>query len=52
MCNMACITFGAKALRPAEIEGKRVLEIGSIDVNGTLRPVIESWARRSTWGST
>ena len=43
MCNMACITFGAKALKPAEIEGKRVLEIGSIDVNGTLRPVIESW---------
>jgi SAM-dependent methyltransferase len=41
---MACITFGAKALKSAEIEGKRVLEIGSIDVNGTLRPVIESWS--------
>jgi SAM-dependent methyltransferase len=44
MCNVACIQFGAKALKPAEVEGKSVLEIGSIDVNGSLRPIVEAWA--------
>lgn len=43
MCNMACILFGARALKPDEVRGARVLEIGSIDVNGSLRPLFESW---------
>lgn len=43
MCNVACVVFCAKALNPAEVEGKRILEVGSIDVNGSLRPIVESW---------
>ena len=43
MCNVACVVFGAKSLMPEEIRGKRVLEVGAYDVNGTLRPIIEAW---------
>lgn len=41
MCNNSCIEFG-KRLRREDVEGKRVVEVGSLDVNGTLRPVIEA----------
>jgi len=30
-------------LKKEEIEGKRVIEIGSLDANGSLRPLIESY---------
>ncbi len=43
MCNMACITFGATAITPEEVRGKRVLEVGALDVNGSLRPVFAGW---------
>ena len=41
MCNSSCIAFGARNLGPAEIAGKRVLEVGARDVNGSLRPALE-----------
>ncbi|UCC94473.1 MAG: methyltransferase domain-containing protein [Candidatus Omnitrophota bacterium] len=41
MCSPYCIVFGVINLRQGEIEGKRILEIGSCDVNGSLRPIIE-----------
>ena len=43
MCHVSCIIFGAKNLAKEEIKGKRVIEVGSYDVNGSLRPIIESW---------
>jgi len=43
MCNQACIDFGRKALKEADIKGKRVLEVGSYDVNGSLRSIAESY---------
>ncbi|HBB67279.1 MAG TPA: methyltransferase type 11 [Elusimicrobia bacterium] len=43
MCDPACILFGAMNLRKEEAEGKKVLEVGSRNVNGGLRPLIESW---------
>lgn len=43
MCHTSCIAFGARAVRPEEIEGKRVLEIGSRDVNGSLRSLYEHY---------
>jgi len=41
MCNISCIIFGARNLTREEVEGKRVIEVGSYDVNGSLRPIIE-----------
>ena len=43
MCNASGIVFGATALTPADVEGKRVIEVGAYDVNGSLRPVLTGW---------
>lgn len=43
MCDVNCITFGAINLSEKEINNKRVIEIGSNNVNGGLRSIIESW---------
>lgn len=40
MCNIEAVLWGAKHLARAEVQGKRVLEVGSYDVNGTIRPII------------
>ncbi len=50
MCNQSCILFGAKNLTRGEIAGKRVLEIGAIDVNGNLRPTVEALGPREYVG--
>jgi SAM-dependent methyltransferase len=42
--------FGARNLAAEEIQGKRVLEIGSIDVNGNLRPTVEMLGPREYVG--
>jgi len=42
MCNLSCILFGAKNLTKEEVWGKKVIEIGSYDWNGSLRSFIES----------
>jgi 2-polyprenyl-3-methyl-5-hydroxy-6-metoxy-1,4-benzoquinol methylase len=42
MCNINCIGFGEKNLTAADVRGKRVIEIGSYDVNGSLRPYVMS----------
>ena len=44
MCNASCIIFGATSLNKEQVEGKSILEVGSYDINGSLRPIIESWA--------
>ena len=43
MCTPYCILFGALNLKEEEIQGKTVIEVGSMDVNGTLRPLLESF---------
>lgn len=43
MCNADCILFCAINLRGEEITGKKVLEIGSSNVNGSIRPFVESF---------
>jgi SAM-dependent methyltransferase len=42
MCHSSCIAFGLRALGRDDVEGKRVIEVGSRDLNGSLRPVIEA----------
>lgn len=42
MCNIACLDFGKEHLTKQDIEGKRVIEIGAKDVNGSLRPFAEA----------
>src|SRR4030042_4860602 len=37
MCNRACIEFGKKYLTEEEIRGKHIIEVGALDVNGSLR---------------
>jgi predicted O-methyltransferase YrrM len=41
VCNPACIAFGQKQLRAEDVAGKDVLEVGALDVNGSMRDVIE-----------
>lgn len=41
MCNSNCILWVFRNLSLAEIYGRRVLEVGSLDVNGSPRTVIE-----------
>jgi len=41
MCSPECFKWTAQNISREEIEGKRVLEVGAYDVNGSLRYVIE-----------
>lgn len=44
MCVQSCIDFTRAALTSAEVAGRRVLEVGSYDVNGSVRRVITGLA--------
>jgi SAM-dependent methyltransferase len=41
VCHPSCIEFVRAQLSPAEITGAEVLEVGSRDVNGSVRPLVE-----------
>ena len=41
MCNVNCFIFTAKNITREEIEGKRLIEVGSYDVNGSLRHLVQ-----------
>ena len=42
MCDSECISFVERALTGDDIAGKRIIEIGSHDVNGSVRAAIEA----------
>jgi len=42
MCSPTCIDFVTRALTRNEVAGKRVIEVGSRNVNGSARRLIES----------
>jgi SAM-dependent methyltransferase len=41
MCNPYIIRFGQSHLARHEVEKKDILEVGAVDINGSLRPFIE-----------
>lgn len=45
MCSVPVIEFFVDNVKPEEFKGKRVLEVGSRYVNGSVRPFIESFLR-------
>lgn len=50
MCSDRVINFVENALKPEEIRGKNVLEIGSRFVNGTVRWTVEQHEPSQYWG--
>jgi SAM-dependent methyltransferase len=50
MCNQSCLSFGHDNLAPADIRGKSVIEVGSRNINGSLRAFIESLSPASYLG--
>src|SRR5947208_10127189 len=42
MCNLTCVNFAKRVLTPNEVHGRHVLEVGSRDVNGSVRLYVES----------
>ena len=42
MCSPTCIQFVQTHLSQKDINGKKVLEVGSLDVNGSTRSIIEA----------
>lgn len=50
MCHPACIEFVAGQLLREDVAGARVLEVGSRDVNGSVRPVVEELGPESYLG--
>jgi len=42
MCNQACIDFGLNYLKEGDVKGKSVIEVGSLNINGSLRPIVEA----------
>lgn len=41
MCDFNCVMFGARVLKHEEIKGKKIIDIGSRNINGNLRPIVE-----------
>ena len=42
MCNPACVDFAMANLTSAQVKGKFVLEVGSLNVNGSVRKFVET----------
>src|SRR2546426_6948724 len=50
MCHSGCIEFAASRLSAEEVNDRDVLEVGSRDVNGSVRTVIEALGPASYLG--
>jgi len=46
VCHKSCIIFGAKSFTPDEVKQKDVIEVGSRDVNGSLRSIMSAWGAK------
>jgi 2-polyprenyl-3-methyl-5-hydroxy-6-metoxy-1,4-benzoquinol methylase len=43
MCNSACIQFAETNITEKDVRGKSVIEVGSLDINGSLRSIVETF---------
>jgi SAM-dependent methyltransferase len=50
VCNDACIAFGRTYLSPRDVSARKVLEVGSLNVNGSLRRTVEDLGPSSYLG--
>jgi SAM-dependent methyltransferase len=50
MCNQACLLFATSYVLEEEVRGKKVLEVGSLNVNGSVRSIIENFEPSSYLG--
>jgi SAM-dependent methyltransferase len=50
MCNAACLEFAAAHLTRDDVLGKKVIEVGSLDVNGSFRADVEKLGASSYLG--
>ncbi|HEV3409478.1 MAG TPA: methyltransferase domain-containing protein, partial [Chthoniobacterales bacterium] len=50
MCTRSCLEFTRANLRPEEIQGRAVIEVGAFDVNGSVRPIISALGPASYLG--
>jgi len=42
MCSEACIEFARANLREEDVRDKAIIEVGALDVNGSVRPIVEA----------
>lgn len=50
MCNPACLQFAISHLTPEEVADKKVIEVGSMNVNGSARSFLETLKPQSYLG--
>jgi SAM-dependent methyltransferase len=50
MCNADCISFVISEIKSEHAAGREVLEVGALDVNGTVRPWVEAFGPKSYTG--
>ncbi|QYY36321.1 methyltransferase domain-containing protein [Ruficoccus sp. ZRK36] len=50
MPRPSCMVFAARYLPPEEIRGKEVIEVGSCDFNGSIKPYVMHWEPKSYLG--
>jgi len=43
MCDVNCINWGIENIRREEVENKKICEVGSYNVNGSFRDIVESF---------
>jgi SAM-dependent methyltransferase len=42
MCHESCLEFGERVIQPEHVRGLRVLEVGSQNINGSLRSKVQA----------
>lgn len=50
MCSPYCLAFGRENLSPEEIKGKKILDVGSVNINGSFRDYCTQHSPKSYLG--